>query len=290
MDQVMPDELPEDLKELLEIGSEFIQHYTICAFMIDGKYAHHENARDAYQGFTWPTQEKFDELIEAMYSITGCDAVYGSPLDSRILYEIGRVRERTVGKYKPDVHFLVSPFGGGRDAYDSAFEFVDALLHATTLVLRSCDLRAIFGVRAFDDLELAHEERETNPDDVEEEEETEAKDLDAHAHEAVVYFAGLANTLPAFDSHKLLAELNREVYAVLEFRRTNESWRSKGSPASDSVWSEPRSPGEWAKAFNVHRDTFLARVKDGKIRAKKLTSKSYRVHKDDLPNRRFSTP
>jgi excisionase family DNA binding protein len=286
MDTESQDELPEDLKEELDTATEFIQHYTKCVFMTDGRYAHFENARDFYLGFRWPSQAQFDELVEALYWIASCDAVCGSPFDSRIIYEIGKVRSRTVGGFKPDLQFLVTPFGRGSDSYDSAFQFVSQLLYATDLVLRSCDLRAIFGVEAFDELELAHAEPEFPTNAIESEDllgdVAPGEELDAHAHEAIAYYAGLANALPVFDSHKLLAELRREAHAVSEFRQTHESWLSKGT-SSGELWSEPRSPAEWAKAFNVHRDTFLARVREGKIRAKKLTSKSYRVHKDDLP-------
>ncbi|MCX7429063.1 MAG: hypothetical protein NTW96_25980 [Planctomycetia bacterium] len=48
-------------------------------------------------------------------------------------------------------------------------------------------------------------------------------------------------------------------------------------------YSRERTPLQWAKLFHVHRDTFVKRCREGKIRARKLSDKSYRVHVDDLP-------
>jgi hypothetical protein len=53
----------------------------------------------------------------------------------------------------------------------------------------------------------------------------------------------------------------------------------------DGPWSEPNPPSQWAKRFGVSAATFKRRVKDGSIRHKKLTSKSYQIHIDDLPSR-----
>jgi hypothetical protein len=55
-------------------------------------------------------------------------------------------------------------------------------------------------------------------------------------------------------------------------------------PKEDSgCWSKPDSPKVWAKVFGVSADS-LARLFDSQeIRNKRFSSKSYRVHVDDLP-------
>jgi hypothetical protein len=53
---------------------------------------------------------------------------------------------------------------------------------------------------------------------------------------------------------------------------------------TDGPWSTPDSPSQWAKVFNVSRDTLMRRFRDGKIRHRRLTSKSYQIHVDDLPS------
>ena len=56
-----------------------------------------------------------------------------------------------------------------------------------------------------------------------------------------------------------------------------------GEAQKSDDWSEARSPSEWAKALAMSLPTLKRRVKDGKIRVQKITTKSWRVHKDDLP-------
>lgn len=55
------------------------------------------------------------------------------------------------------------------------------------------------------------------------------------------------------------------------------------SDADGGKWSEPDLPGQWARRFRISLDTLTRWVKDGKIRVKKLSSKSWRIHVDDLP-------
>ena len=50
-----------------------------------------------------------------------------------------------------------------------------------------------------------------------------------------------------------------------------------------SDYSEPDGPSQWAKKFNMSPKTFIRRVKEGKIRAVKFSTKSYRILKSDLP-------
>ena len=50
-------------------------------------------------------------------------------------------------------------------------------------------------------------------------------------------------------------------------------------------WSRPNTPSEWARMFGCSRATFQRRVKDGTIRAKKLSCRSYQVHLNDVPSK-----
>lgn len=55
--------------------------------------------------------------------------------------------------------------------------------------------------------------------------------------------------------------------------------------SADSLadYSAPKAPSEWVKLFPWGWDTLRKRIKEGSIRAIKLSTKSYRIHKDDLP-------
>lgn len=58
----------------------------------------------------------------------------------------------------------------------------------------------------------------------------------------------------------------------------------KTPPAqSDGPWSKADGPQQWAKKFGFSTDTLMRRFKDGTIRHKELSSKSYRIHVDDVP-------
>ena len=52
---------------------------------------------------------------------------------------------------------------------------------------------------------------------------------------------------------------------------------------SDGPWSKSDGPEQWSKKFGFSVDTLMRRFKDGKIRYKKLSSKCYCIHVDDLP-------
>lgn len=56
-----------------------------------------------------------------------------------------------------------------------------------------------------------------------------------------------------------------------------------GFRAKDGPWSRPASPQEWARVFNVSRDTIVGYFTDGKIQAKKLSDRVYQVYVDHLP-------
>ncbi|MCC6126898.1 MAG: hypothetical protein IT426_18190 [Pirellulales bacterium] len=58
----------------------------------------------------------------------------------------------------------------------------------------------------------------------------------------------------------------------------NPSGANDGGP-----WSKPDGPKQWAKMFNLSWDTLKGRIESGQIRAKMLSTKSYRIHVDDLP-------
>lgn len=48
-------------------------------------------------------------------------------------------------------------------------------------------------------------------------------------------------------------------------------------------WSKPDGPKQWARVFGFSVDTLMRRFRDGMIRHKKFSSKSYSIHVDDLP-------
>ena len=50
------------------------------------------------------------------------------------------------------------------------------------------------------------------------------------------------------------------------------------------VWSRPYSPNELANMFNCSWKTLKKRIEAGKVRANALSTKSYRIHVEDLPS------
>lgn len=56
-----------------------------------------------------------------------------------------------------------------------------------------------------------------------------------------------------------------------------------GVTPPDGQWSEPDSPKRWAKRFGLSWDTLKKRLREQKIRHRKLSDRSYRIHRDDLP-------
>ena len=64
-------------------------------------------------------------------------------------------------------------------------------------------------------------------------------------------------------------------------RGTHQQAETGGS----GPWSRPNTPSEWARMFGCSRATFQRRVKDGTIRAKKLSCRSYQVHLNDVPSK-----
>jgi hypothetical protein len=51
----------------------------------------------------------------------------------------------------------------------------------------------------------------------------------------------------------------------------------------DGPWSEPDTPAGWSKRFKMSWDALKPRLQDGTIRNKKLSSKSYQIHIEDVP-------
>ncbi|MCH9652594.1 MAG: hypothetical protein K0U86_08665 [Planctomycetes bacterium] len=70
------------------------------------------------------------------------------------------------------------------------------------------------------------------------------------------------------------------VIALLDRESECELKRSSDSLAD---YSAPKSPSEWKKLYQCSWDTLKKRFDEGSIRNKKLSLKSYRIHKDDLP-------
>ncbi len=56
-----------------------------------------------------------------------------------------------------------------------------------------------------------------------------------------------------------------------------------GHKLDNGPWSKHNGPAQWAKWFGISHDTLMRRFKAGAIRHKKLSSKSYCIHVDDLP-------
>ncbi len=99
----------------------------------------------------------------------------------------------------------------------------------------------------------------------------------------------LPETLPEAAWERIVAYL-AEKEGTIPFDELGAWCRSEAKlgpdsepPAELSEYSEEDTPSNWARRFCISVDTFKRRVKAGKIRAVKITSKSYRVHKDDLP-------
>ncbi len=57
----------------------------------------------------------------------------------------------------------------------------------------------------------------------------------------------------------------------------------KATEEEEGPWSKADYPKQWAKKFGVTLNTFNSIVAGGKIRVKKLTSKSIQIHVDDVP-------
>ncbi len=70
--------------------------------------------------------------------------------------------------------------------------------------------------------------------------------------------------------------------AAMPADQTAEGTQTGAAPAV-LAWTPADGPMQWAKLFAVSSATFKKRCGEGKIRHKKLSSKSYQVAIDDLP-------
>lgn len=66
-------------------------------------------------------------------------------------------------------------------------------------------------------------------------------------------------------------------------RSVSDEAEEIGMPLPDGPWSEADSPKRWAKRFGLSWDTLKKRFREQKIRHQKLSDRSYRIHRDDLP-------
>jgi len=57
----------------------------------------------------------------------------------------------------------------------------------------------------------------------------------------------------------------------------------RGEAGESVEWTTADSPSRWAKLFDISPPTFMRRLKEGKIRHKKLSTKSYLIAIADLP-------
>jgi hypothetical protein len=72
-------------------------------------------------------------------------------------------------------------------------------------------------------------------------------------------------------------------WCVRQLRLDRTPSTNDGDDQPPGGWSKPDSPTRWAGVFGESPKTFMRKVNQGKIRAKKLTSKSYQIAVDDLP-------
>lgn len=102
--------------------------------------------------------------------------------------------------------------------------------------------------------------------------------------EQIAFVKGRLSALPwAFS--ELATELRSEFLAVAKFRAdSTRFFGADGETIATDKWSAPDSPASWARRFGISWDTLKQRILDKSIRAKKLSSKSYRIHVDDLPS------
>jgi carbon storage regulator CsrA len=99
-------------------------------------------------------------------------------------------------------------------------------------------------------------------------------------------------TLPVSNPQDITAPPPAPIESLVDLKvdgaqdASRQSQASKATSASAFVeWTTADGPSQWGKVFGVSARTFLRRVKDGKIRAKKLSNKSYLVAIEDLPTK-----
>jgi hypothetical protein len=271
----LPVDIPDDVRDELELAIWCVKTYEVVV-PVGAEYGRwHVGRSESENGlYQRPSQAQLSELLDAIYEVLRL-RVNASPFDSRILWDVREAREQTVGDFKP---YSFSPFAqlfdasiGACNDYPSAFEYVGHVMYALSRSLQACDIPAIIGPSAFGSLKRDEDDRVFGGE------------LDEQRLESLAFLTGLTFALPELYSDKIIAELTREARAAAELRATRQGWKSKDTANAQGCWSEPDSPKRWAKVFNMHPDTLKSRIREGKIRAMKLSTKSYRIHTDDLP-------
>jgi DNA-binding CsgD family transcriptional regulator len=79
------------------------------------------------------------------------------------------------------------------------------------------------------------------------------------------------------------ATFDRVRASIVELANRLEKAGETPQQADETQWSEIMSPAECARLYRVSPRTFLRHVKTAHIRAKKISSKAYRIDKRDLP-------
>ena len=76
------------------------------------------------------------------------------------------------------------------------------------------------------------------------------------------------------------AETSDPAESLRQYQLVRQYLRSQ--PSQSGLWSKQDGPTQWAKKFGFSVDTLMRRFEDGTIRHKKLSTKSYQIHVDDL--------
>lgn len=250
-------DLSDDLQSALDDAIECLEAYTqlVCPHFDDESYE-------------TPDDTEVGRYIAAVKAIDNFDLnnIDGLLFTREFLREMAEARAKFTGRYKPEIEFKFPISTPIAQEFDSAFDFVMSLTYATWAVIELCDTN--FAPL----LEDANDENDHL--------------IEAYcaADRTLAYFLGSLRSLPYVDGEDIEAELEREVRAAAALRLAGRSWFAADVANGADNWSEPASPAEWAKRFNMSWDTLKARIKEGKIKAQKLTSKSYRIRRDHLPD------
>ncbi len=257
MAQSTPPELPDDFQKAFDDALECLEAYTqlVCPHFDDESYE-------------TPDDVEIGNYLAAVKAIDNLDLgkIEGLLFGREILREMSEARAKFTGHFKPEIEFKFPISTPIAQEFDSAFEFVMSLTYAAWAVIELCDVNFV---------PLLGDANDEN-DHL----------LEAYcaADRALAFFLGSLRSLPYVEGEEIEAELEREVRAAAALRLAGKSWFAADIPNGTDSWSEPASPAEWAKRFNMSWDTLKARIQEGKIRAQKLSSKSYRIRRDHLPD------
>ena len=98
-------------------------------------------------------------------------------------------------------------------------------------------------------------------------------------YDAMKYCCGeLGMTIKKFKEKNL-----DQIASLLETACEEKARRELGPKPEPTKWSKPDSPNKWAKVFKCSYNTFMTRLRDGKISHKKLSTKSYQIDMRELP-------